>query len=83
VELGERAGKPSYLVDDASHLRREWFHPASVVGLTAGASAPEVLVRQVVDQLRRWGAELPAELAGREEHVVFSLPKALRKAQSN
>jgi 4-hydroxy-3-methylbut-2-enyl diphosphate reductase len=83
VELGERAGKPSYLVDDASHLRREWFHPASVVGLTAGASAPEVLVRQGVDQLRSWGAELPAELAGREEHVVFSLPKALRKAPSN
>ena len=81
VELGERAGKPSYLVDDASHLRREWFHAASVVGLTAGASAPEVLVRQVVDQLRSWGAELPAELAGREEHVVFSLPRALRKAQ--
>jgi 4-hydroxy-3-methylbut-2-enyl diphosphate reductase len=81
VELGERAGKPSYLVDDASHLRREWFQPASVVGLTAGASAPEVLVRQVVDQLRIWGAELPAELAGREEHVVFSLPRALRKAQ--
>ena len=81
VELGERAGKPSYLVDDASHLRREWFHAASVVGLTAGASAPEVLVRQVVDQLRNWGAELPAELAGREEHVVFSLPRALRKAQ--
>ena len=81
VELGERAGKPAYLVDDASHLRREWFHAASVVGLTAGASAPEVLVRQVVDQLRSWGAELPAELAGREEHVVFSLPRALRKAQ--
>ena len=81
VELGERAGKPSYRVDDASHLRREWFHAASVVGLTAGASAPEVLVRQVVDQLRSWGAELPAELAGREEHVVFSLPRALRKAQ--
>ncbi len=81
LELGERAGKHSYLVDDASHLRREWFHPASVVGLTAGASAPEVLVRQVVDQLRSWGAELPAELAGREEHVVFSLPRALRKAQ--
>ncbi len=83
VELGERAGKPSYLVDDASHLRREWFHAASVVGLTAGASAPEVLVRQVVDQLRSWGAELPAEVAGREEHVVFSLPRALRKAQQS
>jgi 4-hydroxy-3-methylbut-2-en-1-yl diphosphate reductase len=81
VELGERAGKPSYLVDDASHLRREWFLPVSVIGLTAGASAPEVLVRQVVDQLRSWGAEAPAELTGREEHVVFSLPKALRNAQ--
>jgi 4-hydroxy-3-methylbut-2-en-1-yl diphosphate reductase len=83
VELGERAAKPAYLVDDASHLRREWFRADSVVGLTAGASAPEVLVRQVVDQLREWGAQAPAELAGREETVVFSLPKSLRKTPAS
>jgi 4-hydroxy-3-methylbut-2-enyl diphosphate reductase len=48
------------------------------VGVTAGASAPEVRVQQVVERLREWGAALPAELAGREEQVVFGLPKALR-----
>ncbi len=79
VELGERAGKPAFLVDDERDLRREWFQADSIVGVTAGASAPEVLVRQVVERLRQWGAAIPDELAGREEHVVFSLPKALRK----
>jgi 4-hydroxy-3-methylbut-2-enyl diphosphate reductase len=82
VELGERAGKPAYLVDGASDLRREWFRGDSVVGLTAGASAPEVLVRQVVDRLQSWGAVPPDELTGREEHVIFSLPKALRRGAS-
>ncbi len=80
VELGERAGKPAFLVDDERDLRREWFQADSIVGVTAGASAPEVLVRQVVERLRQWGAAIPDELAGREEHVVFSLPKALRKS---
>lgn len=80
VELGQRAGKPSYLVDDASHMRREWFAACKVAGVTAGASAPELLVRGVVEQLRAWGGELPQETLGREEHVVFSLPRQLRRA---
>lgn len=78
VELGQRAGKPAYLLDDAAELRREWFDDCQTVGVTAGASAPEVLVRGVVEKLRSWGAELPQEQRGREEHVVFSLPRPLR-----
>lgn len=80
VELGERAGKPAFLVDDARQLQRDWFRADSVVGLTAGASAPEILVRQVVDQLRAWGAAAPEEREGRAETIVFSLPRALRKS---
>ncbi|HUQ08828.1 MAG TPA: 4-hydroxy-3-methylbut-2-enyl diphosphate reductase [Steroidobacteraceae bacterium] len=77
-ELAERAGRPGYLIDDASFLRREWFEGKSAVGVTAGASAPEELVQQVVARLREWGGVAAEELKGREEHVVFSLPRALR-----
>ncbi|MGA1375024.1 MAG: 4-hydroxy-3-methylbut-2-enyl diphosphate reductase [Steroidobacteraceae bacterium] len=78
VELGHRAGIPAFLVDGAADLRREWFAGKQCVGLSAGASAPEVLVREVIDQLIGWGAEAPRELAGREESVVFGLPRELR-----
>ena len=78
-ELAERAGRPGYLIDDASFLKREWFDGKSAVGVTAGASAPEELVQQVVERLREWGGSTAQELRGREEHVVFSLPRALRK----
>ena len=50
------------------------------VGLTAGASAPEVLVRAVLEQLREWGAEVPREVSGREETITFGLPRELRRA---
>jgi 4-hydroxy-3-methylbut-2-enyl diphosphate reductase len=79
-ELAERAGRPGYLIDDASFLKREWFEGCGSVGVTAGASAPEELVQQVVAQLREWGGAMAEELLGREEHVVFSLPRALRGA---
>jgi 4-hydroxy-3-methylbut-2-enyl diphosphate reductase len=80
-ELAERAGRPGYLIDDASFLQRAWFEGKSAVGVTAGASAPEELVQQVVARLREWGGVAAEELKGREEHVVFSLPRALRTAQ--
>jgi 4-hydroxy-3-methylbut-2-enyl diphosphate reductase len=79
-ELGDRAGIPGYLVDGPENLRREWFEGRKAVGVTAGASAPELLVRQVVERLQSWGGEAPREILGREENVVFSLPKALRPA---
>jgi 4-hydroxy-3-methylbut-2-enyl diphosphate reductase len=77
-ELADRAGIPGYLVDGADDLQREWLDGKKTVGVTAGASAPEVRVQQVVARLREWGAALPAELAGREEQVVFGLPRQLR-----
>ena len=78
VELGVRAGIPSYLIDGAGDLRREWLEGRRCIGLTAGASAPEVLVQEVIDRLCGWGVERPQELEGRREHVVFALPRELR-----
>ncbi len=79
-ELAERAGVPGYLVDGPQDLQREWFEDKRCAGLTAGASAPEVLVRAVLDQLRAWGAEVSREVVGREEKVIFGLPRELRRA---
>jgi 4-hydroxy-3-methylbut-2-en-1-yl diphosphate reductase len=79
-EIALKAGIPGHMVDSADDLRREWFVDCATVGVTAGASAPEVLVKLVIARLREWGGELPEEIHGREEHVVFSLPKVLRSA---
>ena len=80
-ELAERMGTPAYLIDGAEDLKQEWFAGAGNVGITAGASAPEVLVRGVVDQLKAWGASAESELDGRPENVTFSMPKELRVKQ--
>ncbi|MHA3080429.1 4-hydroxy-3-methylbut-2-enyl diphosphate reductase [Acinetobacter sp. ANC 5502] len=77
-ELAERMGKTSYLVDNAEQLQQDWFQSTTKVGVTAGASAPEILIKQVIQRLQDWGAETPEELDGREENVTFSLPKELR-----
>ncbi len=77
-EIAEKLGKPAYLVDDPDQLRQSWFQPDSVVGITAGASAPEELVDRVIERLRNWGAEPPAEDDGRRETVTFPLPKDLQ-----
>jgi 4-hydroxy-3-methylbut-2-en-1-yl diphosphate reductase len=77
-EMADKAGIPGYLVDGPEQLHREWFDGVKTVGVTAGASAPEVLVKGVVDQLRLWGGEVVEELKGREEHVTFALPRTLR-----
>jgi 4-hydroxy-3-methylbut-2-enyl diphosphate reductase len=77
-ELAERSGVPGYMVDGADDLKREWVHEKQTVGVTAGASAPEQLVQDVVARLRSWGAEAPTELSGREERVIFGLPRELR-----
>jgi 4-hydroxy-3-methylbut-2-enyl diphosphate reductase len=78
-ELAERAGIPGYLVDGPEDLHREWFDGKSTVGITAGASAPEVQVQQVIECLRSWGGEVSREIVGREEKVYFSLPRELRR----
>jgi len=80
-ELAERSGVPAYLVDGAGDLRWEWVDGKGVVGVTAGASAPDNLVQDVVTQLSVWGAELATEAPGRSENVVFSLPRNLLRAE--
>jgi 4-hydroxy-3-methylbut-2-enyl diphosphate reductase len=77
-EIAEKVGIPGYLVDGPENLRREWFNDKHSVGVTAGASAPEILVKRVVDQLREWGGTMPIETTGQPENVVFSLPRELR-----
>ena len=77
-ELGERMGAKSYLIDNASEIKPEWLVDIKAVGVTAGASAPDVLVKEVVAKLESLGGSQPEELKGREENVVFTLPKELR-----
>lgn len=77
-ELAERMGCHAYLVDNASDMQQNWFTDVMHVGVTAGASAPEVLIQEVLNQLQAWGGSVPDELSGIEENVTFSLPKALR-----
>ncbi len=76
VALG--LGARSYMIDGPQDLRREWFEGVARVGLTAGASAPEVLVQQVIARLREWGASEVAEQERRPEGVSFPVPRALR-----
>lgn len=77
-ELAERMDCRAYLIDNANEMDRRWFDGIQSVGVTAGASAPEVLIQEVLQQLQDWGGDLPSELSGIEENVTFSLPKALR-----
>jgi 4-hydroxy-3-methylbut-2-enyl diphosphate reductase len=77
-EIADKSGRRGYLVDGAQDLRREWFNDVRSVGVTAGASAPEVLVAEVLNQLKSWGGHVADEQPGKVEEVVFSLPKALR-----
>ncbi len=79
-ELAERQGKPAYLIDGAEDIQRAWVTAGARVGLTAGASAPELLVEQVVRQLRDWGAADVEEQSGIRESITFPLPKELRLA---
>jgi 4-hydroxy-3-methylbut-2-enyl diphosphate reductase len=79
-EIASARGIPGYLVEGLRDLRREWFASARTVGVTAGASAPELLVTQVVERLQEWGGEAAMEIAGREENVTFGRPPELRNA---
>ena len=77
-ELAERMDCRAYLIDNATEMDRGWFDGIKSVGVTAGASAPEILIQEVLQQLQDWGGDFPSELSGIEENVTFSLPKALR-----
>jgi 4-hydroxy-3-methylbut-2-enyl diphosphate reductase len=76
-EIGAEMGVPSYLIDDATCLNPDWLDGASTIGITAGASAPEELVREVVDRLKTFGEVTVETLAGVEEHMQFKLPREL------
>ena len=80
-ELAERLGAKAHLIDNAGEMQKDWFAGVDTVGVTAGASAPEVLIQEVSDTLQSWGGEKPEELSGILENVTFSLPKALRSPQ--
>jgi 4-hydroxy-3-methylbut-2-enyl diphosphate reductase len=77
-ELANRLGRPAYLIDSAGDLKQEWLEGVESIGLTAGASAPEVLVNEVIEQLKNWGADALLEDQGKQENIVFPLPKALQ-----
>lgn len=78
-EIAEQLGKPAFLIDTYTDMKKEWFDGIEVVGVTAGASAPEVLVQEVIGQLKQWGGVSVVENQGIEEKVVFSLPSELKK----
>ncbi|WP_148255228.1 4-hydroxy-3-methylbut-2-enyl diphosphate reductase [Aidingimonas lacisalsi] len=78
-ELSERVGTPAYLIDDAGKIAADWFDGVETIGITAGASAPEVLVKGVIERLQSLGAKHPQELVGQEETITFSMPTELRE----
>lgn len=77
-ELAERCGTPAYLIDGPEQIDPAWVVGKASVGVTAGASAPETLVRQVVARLNQLGGNTPEEVPGREETIRFAMPKGLR-----
>jgi 4-hydroxy-3-methylbut-2-enyl diphosphate reductase len=81
-ELAAKLGTPAYMIDDASQLQAAWLEGHPRVGLTAGASAPEHLVQDVVQQLRAWGAISIRSMDGIRETVRFPLPKGLRMSDA-
>jgi len=78
AEVARKLGTPGYMVDSAEDLQPQWFEGCSRVGLTAGASAPEILVRQVVERIKALGAVSVQTMPGQPETVKFPLPKGLR-----
>ncbi|MDH3326648.1 MAG: 4-hydroxy-3-methylbut-2-enyl diphosphate reductase [Gammaproteobacteria bacterium] len=77
-EVSEKLGTPAYLIDNESEINREWLNNINKIGVTAGASAPDILVRQVIARLKEWGVTTVQESAGKEETIVFPLPKTLQ-----
>lgn len=77
-EVAEAQGARAWMIDGPDDIRREWFDGAEVIGLTAGASAPEVLVQRVVARLREWGVTAVNEQNGVLESVEFPVPRELR-----
>ncbi len=81
-EVADRLGARAYMVDSPTELQQSWIAGARRVGVTAGASAPEHLVEEVMAQLKAWGAQSVRQLEGADEHVHFPLPKGLKLEQA-
>ena len=77
MEISQKKGVPAYLIDNVTEIQQEWLSGKTNIGLTAGASAPEILVEEVIGQLRKWGVDNVMEAPGIRESVVFSLPREL------
>ncbi|RLA04832.1 MAG: 4-hydroxy-3-methylbut-2-enyl diphosphate reductase [Gammaproteobacteria bacterium] len=77
-ELAESSEVTSFLIDDASEIQEQWLENVQCVGVTAGASAPEILVRQVIERLKSLGGKDLNEISGQQENIVFALPNELR-----
>jgi 4-hydroxy-3-methylbut-2-enyl diphosphate reductase len=77
-DVAQRSGAQSYMIDNADELKEEWFAGVTRVGLTAGASAPDILVQQVIARMRALGAVSVRTLDGVEETIKFPLPKGLK-----
>jgi 4-hydroxy-3-methylbut-2-enyl diphosphate reductase len=77
-ELAQRIGSEAYLIDHAGEIRDNWFDGKKSIGVTAGASAPEILVKEVIERLRQIGGGEPVEMQGVEENIVFSMPRELK-----
>jgi 4-hydroxy-3-methylbut-2-enyl diphosphate reductase len=77
-ELAQRMGSEAYLIDHAGEIRDNWFDGKKSIGVTAGASAPEILVKEVIERLRQIGGGEPVEMQGVEENIVFSMPRELK-----
>lgn len=83
AELAKRKGTVAYLIDSKDDIQPEWLENKHVIGVTAGASAPEELVQDVVKQLQKFGASAPEEISGTPENITFSLPQGLRWVDAN
>ena len=77
MEISQKKGVPAYLIDNVTEIQRSWLEGKTHIGVTAGASAPEILVEEVIEQLERWGVGRVTEAPGIRESVVFSLPREL------
>ena len=77
-ELAQRMGSEAYLIDHADEIREEWLKGKTSIGVTAGASAPEILVREVIARLMEIGGRQPVEMQGVKENIVFSMPRELK-----
>ena len=78
AELAQRMGKAAYLIDDATDIQELWVKEAKCGGVTGGVSAPDILVQNVITRLQEFGGGEPVPLEGREENIVFEVPKELR-----